>query len=72
MHICGTWSDRRNYAIPEGLLELLHGGLQLELVTEFGRVGEVVGVVFSLTQLDSIKLVVSSLTDWYTSESGVN
>ena len=33
-------------------------------VTEFGGVGEVVGgVVFSLTQLDSVELVVSSLTD---------
>ena len=42
-------------------------------MTEFGGVGEVVGgVVFSLTQLDSVELVVSSLTDWYTSESGVN
>ena len=62
MHRCGTGADRRNYAIPEGLLELLHGGLQLELVTEFGGVGEVVGgVVFSLTQLDSVELVVSSL-----------
>ena len=30
------------------------------------------GVVFSLTQLDSVELVVSSLTEWYTSESGVN
>ena len=40
---------------------------------EFGGVGEVVGgVVFSLTQLDSFELVVSSLNDWYTSESGVN
>ena len=42
-------------------------------MTEFGGVIEVVGgVVFSLTQLDSVELVVSSLTDWYTSESGVN
>ena len=42
-------------------------------VTEFGGVVEVVGgVVFSLTQLDTVELVVSSLTDWYTSESGVN
>ena len=42
-------------------------------MTEFGGVGEVVGgVIFSLTQLDSVELVVSSLTDWYTSESGVN
>ena len=33
-------------------------------VTEFGGVGEVVGgFVFSLTQLDSVELVVSSLTD---------
>ena len=33
-------------------------------VTEFGGVGEVVGgVVFSLTQLHSVELVVSSLTD---------
>ena len=33
-------------------------------VTEFGGVVEVVGgVVFSLTQLDSVELVVSSLTD---------
>ena len=33
-------------------------------VTEFGGVIEVVGgVVFSLTQLDSIELVVSSLID---------
>ena len=33
-------------------------------VTEFGGVGEVVGgVVFSLTQLESIELVVSSLTE---------
>ena len=33
-------------------------------VTEFGGVIEVVGgVVFSLTQLDSVELVVSSLTD---------
>ena len=33
-------------------------------VIEFGGVIEVVGgVVFSLTQLDSIELVVSSLTD---------
>ena len=33
------------------------------------------GVVFSLTQLmelNSVELVVSSLTEWYTSESGVN
>ena len=30
------------------------------------------GVVFSLTLLDTVDLVVSSLTDWYTSESGVN
>ena len=29
------------------------------------------GVVFSLTQLDSVELVVSSLTDWYTSDSGL-
>ena len=42
-------------------------------VTKFGGVGEVVGgVVFRLTQLDSVELVVSSLTDLYTSESGVN
>ena len=42
-------------------------------VTEFGGVVEVVGgVVFILTQLDTIELVVSSLTDWYTSESGIN
>ena len=42
-------------------------------MTEFGGVVEVVyGVVFSLTQLDTVELVVSSLTDWYTSESGVN
>ena len=42
-------------------------------MTEFGGVVEVVGgVVFSLTQLDIVELVVSSLTDWYTSESGVN
>ena len=33
-------------------------------VAEFGGVGEVVGgVVFSLIQLDSIELVVSSLTE---------
>ena len=33
-------------------------------VTEFGGVVEVVGgVVFSLTQLDTIELVVSSVTD---------
>ena len=33
-------------------------------VAEFDGVGEVVGgVVFSLTQLDSVELVVSSLTD---------
>ena len=33
-------------------------------VKKFGGVGEVVGgVVFSLTQLDSVELVVSSLTD---------
>ena len=33
-------------------------------VTEFGGVVEVVGgVVFSLTQLDAVELVVSSLTD---------
>ena len=33
-------------------------------VTEFGRVVEVVGgVVFSLTQLNLVELVVSSLTD---------
>ena len=33
-------------------------------VTEFGGVREVVGgVVFSLTQLDLVELVVSSLTD---------
>ena len=38
-------------------------------MTEFGGVGEVVGgVVFSLTQLDLVELVVSSLTGWYTSE----
>ena len=30
------------------------------------------GAVFSLTQLDSVELVVSSLTEWYTSESGVS
>ena len=42
-------------------------------VTNFGGVIEVVGgVVFSLTQLNIIDLVVSSLTDLYTSESGVN
>ena len=27
MHRCGTSDDRRNYAIPKGLLELMHGGL---------------------------------------------
>ena len=33
-------------------------------VTEFGGVTEVVdGVVFNLTQLDTVELVVSSLTD---------
>ena len=33
-------------------------------VTEFGGIIEVVGgVVFSLTQLDTVELVVSSLTD---------
>ena len=33
-------------------------------VAEFGGVGEVVGgVVFSLTHLDSVELIVSSLTD---------
>ena len=33
-------------------------------VTEFGGVVELVyGVVFSLTQLDTVELVVSSLTD---------
>ena len=30
------------------------------------------GVVFSLTQLELVELVVYSLTEWYTSESGVN
>ena len=33
---------------------------------------EVDGVVFSLTELNIVELVVSSLTDQYTSESGVN
>ena len=32
MHRCGTGADRRNCAIPEGLVELLHGGLPLELM----------------------------------------
>ena len=42
-------------------------------VIEFGGVDwGVNGVVFSLTQLNIVELVVSSLTDWYTSESGVN
>ena len=42
-------------------------------VTKFGGVIEVVGgVVFSLTELNIVELVVSSLTDRYTSESGVN
>ena len=47
---------------------------QLELKWHsYDTVGRVVdGVVFSLTQLDSVELVVSSLTDLYTSESGVN
>ena len=39
-------------------------------MTEFGGVVEVVsGVVFNLTQLDTVELDVSSITDWYTSES---
>ena len=42
-------------------------------MTDFCGVMEVVGgVVFSLTQLDTVELVVSSLNNWYTSESGVN
>ena len=42
-------------------------------VSEFGGVDwGVDGVVFSLTPLTIVELVVSSLTDWYTSESGVN
>ena len=42
-------------------------------VIEFGGVDwGVNGVVFSLTNLNIVELVVSSLTDWYTSESGVN
>ena len=42
-------------------------------VTEFGGVDwGVNGVVFSLTQLNIVELVLSSLTDWYTSVSGVN
>ena len=42
-------------------------------VIEFGGVIEVVdGVVFSLTNLNIVELVVSSLIDGYTSESGVN
>ena len=41
--------------------------------TKFGGViGVVDGVLFSLTELNIVELVVSSLTDWYTSESGVN
>ena len=42
-------------------------------MTEFGGVNwGVYGVVFSLTNLNIVELVVSILTDWYTSESGVN
>ena len=50
MHICGIATDRRTSVRTH--------------VTEFGGVIEVVGgVVFSLTQLDSVELVISSLSD---------
>ena len=43
---------------------LMHEDLVRTHVTEFGGVIEVVGgVLFSLTQLDLVELVVSSLTD---------
>ena len=42
-------------------------------MTEFGGVIELVdGVVFNLTELNIVELVVSSLTERYTSESLVN
>ena len=43
----------------------MHGGIKSELlVVSYDGVGEVVhGVVFSLTQLNSVELVVSSLTE---------
>ena len=65
MHICGTTDDRRNYTIPKGLLGAIAWRTSVRThVTEFGGVGEVVGgVVLSLTQLDLVELVVSSLTD---------
>ena len=65
VHRCGTAADRRNYAIPKGLLELMHGGLKLELKWQsYDTVGRSsYGVVFSLTQLDLVDLVVSSLTN---------
>ena len=47
---------------------------QLELKWKsYDIVGRVVhGVLFSLTQLELVELVVSSLTNCYTSESGEN
>ena len=63
MHRCGTAADRRNYAIPKGLLELAWR-TELELKWQsYDIVGRsCYEVVFSLTQLDSVELVVSSLT----------
>ena len=45
-------------------MELFHGDFSYNSCAEFGGVIEVVGgVVFSLTQLDTVELVVSSLID---------
>ena len=62
MHRCGTGADRRNYVIPKGLVAW-RTSVRTH-VTEFGGVIEVVdGVVFSLTELNIVELVVSSITD---------
>ena len=64
----------------EGIMQFLGfiGGscLRTELELKWQSYDRVVRVfhevVFSLTQLDSVELFVSNLTEWYTSESGVN
>ena len=66
MHRCGTTTDRRNYAIPEGLLELaiawrIHLEFKWQSYDTIGRSSY--GVVFSLIQLESVELVVASLTN---------
>ena len=60
-------ADRRNHVVSYVLVELLHGGLQLEL-NWLSSVELDVELDVELVELCSVELVVFSLTEEYTSD----